>query len=201
MHAILGFAASDLLQTDPSLVTAAMAHRVKAIKAIKKTLGEVPKANTFEEGNALMATCFALTFQSVLLDDGMAEFMTFIRGVVIVAIQMYMKGASFLFHDFIGADQEENLKPFMERLPLINAEWSHQAVAAIKSLEPLCTGEVERGYYEMILQMAEKLLVNSFEGVSWSLTSPPFPALPFVSLPGQDGNRTEAKHGRARPEF
>lgn len=89
MHAILGLSASDLMvQEDPSLVTFAMTHRLKAIKAIKKALSETPKTNTFEEGNALMATCFALTFQSVLLDDGMAEYMTFCRGIVLVAIQM-----------------------------------------------------------------------------------------------------------------
>lgn len=53
MHAILGLAASDLMSQDPSLVTFAMSHRLKAIRAIKKTLSEVPKSNTFEEGNAL----------------------------------------------------------------------------------------------------------------------------------------------------
>jgi hypothetical protein len=164
MHAILGLAASDLMREDPSLLSAAMTHRLKAIKSIKKTLADVPKANTFEEGNALLATCFALTFQSVWLDDGMAEYMTFIRGVVIVAIQMYMKGAKFVFHDFLGDDQIEMLRPFMEQVPPINKNWSTPAVAAVRALEPLCTGDVERGYYELLLQMAEALLVNSFEG-------------------------------------
>jgi len=163
MHAILGLAASDLMQNDPSLVAAAMIHRVKAIKAIKKTLADVPKANTFEEGNALLATCFALTFQSVCLDDGMAEYMTFIRGVVIVAIQMYMKGAKFMFHDFLGDDQTEMLRPLMEQIPPINRSWSEAAVAAVLQLEPLCTGDVERAYYELLLQMANSLTVNSFE--------------------------------------
>ncbi|RYC60604.1 hypothetical protein CHU98_g5615 [Xylaria longipes] len=85
----LSLAASELMIQDPSLVTFAMAHRLKAIKAIKRTLTDVPKTNTFDEGNALLATCYALTFQSVMLDDGMAEFMIFCRGIVIVAIQMY----------------------------------------------------------------------------------------------------------------
>lgn len=53
MHAILGLAASDLMTQDPSLAQFAMAHRLKAIKAIKKTLGEAPRTDTFEEGNAL----------------------------------------------------------------------------------------------------------------------------------------------------
>ncbi|KAK8086989.1 hypothetical protein PG994_001963 [Apiospora phragmitis] len=102
MHAMLGLAASDLLGKDASLLPFAIAHRIKAIKAIKKTLNDVPKNNMFEEGNALVATCFALTFQSVLLDDGMTEFMTFCRGVVLVATQMYCKGAKFLFTNWVG---------------------------------------------------------------------------------------------------
>ena len=97
MHAILGYAASELICQDASLVAPAMAHRLKAIKAVKKSLAEAPKANTFEEGNALMATCFALTFQSVLLDDGMVEYMTFIRGIIIVAIQMCMSLRTLFF--------------------------------------------------------------------------------------------------------
>src|SRR3569833_3033390 len=164
MHAILGMAASDLMQHDTSLVAAAMAHRVKAIKAIKKTLTDVPKANTFEEGNALLATCYALTFQSVSLDDGMAEYMTFIRGIIIVAIQMFLKGARILFRDFIGDDQLELVKPHMEHLPLINPAWSDAATAAVRGLAPLCTGAVEHGYYELLLQIVESLSVSSFEG-------------------------------------
>jgi hypothetical protein len=164
MHAILGLAASDLMSQDPSLVTFAMTHRLKAIKAIKKTLTDVPKTNTFEEGNALMATCFALTFQSVLLDDGMAEFMTFCRGIVIVAIQMYCKGAKFVFHDFIGDDQVALLQPHMEKLPPIQRDWTDMAVAAIRNLEPLCQHQVETEYYALLLEMAEASYTSAFQG-------------------------------------
>ncbi|TPX11011.1 uncharacterized protein E0L32_008048 [Thyridium curvatum] len=158
MHAVLGLAASDLMQYDPSLVEAAMQHRLKAIRAIKKTLAGVPKASTFEEGNAMMATCFALTFQSVLLDDGMCEYMTFIRGVIIVAIQMYVKGCRFLFVNLMGDDQLSKLKPFLEEVAPMERSWGEGAVAAVRGLEPLCTGEVERAYYELLLGMAEALL-------------------------------------------
>jgi hypothetical protein len=164
MHAILGLAASDLTQKDPNLVAAAMHHRVKAIKAIKKTLADVPKGDSFEEGNAMMATCFALTFQSVLLDDGMAEYMTFIRGVVIVAIQMYLKGARLVFADFLGEKQQDALQPFMEPLPLIEQSWVTTAIAALNDLAPLCQQSVEKQYHERLLEMAKQLTVSSWAG-------------------------------------
>ncbi|KAK3946164.1 C6 zinc finger protein [Diplogelasinospora grovesii] len=167
MHAILGYSASELMQDEPDLVAPALAHRLKAIKAIKRTLSDVPRANSFEEGNALMATCFALTYQSVLLDDGMAEYMTFIRGIVIVAFQMYMKGAKFfLFGDFMGGKENDILAPHMEKVPLIDRRWVDGAVTALQNLHPLLEGEdgleVERKYYEMLLDMARQLYISSW---------------------------------------
>ncbi|KAI0406301.1 C6 zinc finger protein [Xylaria palmicola] len=163
MHAILGLAASDLMLHDPSLVTFAMAHRLKAIKAIKKTLTDVPKTNAFEEGNALLATCYALTFQSVMLDDGMAEFMTFCRGIVIVAIQMYCKGAKFIFSNFLGDDQLASLQPLMEAVPPIRKDWTDMAATSIAALEPLCKQQVEVEYYQLLTNIANSLYTSSFQ--------------------------------------
>ncbi|KAI1117540.1 C6 zinc finger protein [Nemania sp. NC0429] len=162
MHAILGLAASDLMVHDPSLVTFAMAHRLKAIKAIKKTLSDVPKADTFEEGNAMMATCYALMFQSVMLDDGMAEFMTFCRGIIIVAIQMYCKGAKFIFSNFIGDDQLAIIQPLLESLSPIPRDWTDVAVASIAALKPLCKQQVEIEYHQLITNIASALYNSSF---------------------------------------
>ena len=70
MHSILGLAASELIASDPSLAEAAMVHRLKSIQAIKRKLAASDSGITYAEGNALIATCFALTFQSVILEDG-----------------------------------------------------------------------------------------------------------------------------------
>ncbi|KAI0205509.1 hypothetical protein F4808DRAFT_236416 [Astrocystis sublimbata] len=162
MHAILGLAASDLMRNDPNLLTFAMAHRLKAIKAVKKTLTNVPKSDTFEEGNALLATCYALTFQSVMLDDGMAEFMTFCRGIVIVITQMYYKGAKFLFSNFLEDDVMTCLKPLLEDMALIRQEWTDMAVTSIAALAPLCKQQVELDYHQLITTVADSLRISSF---------------------------------------
>lgn len=197
MHAILGYSASDLLLTDASLLEPAMAHRLKAIKAIKRALSDVaassssasasassssspspcscsPRsaaaASSFDEeqGNALIATCFALTYQSVLLDDGMAEYMTFIRGIMIVAVQMYVRGERLLFGEFMGDDaREARLQPLMERVPLIDAGWAAAAEGAVARLGAVVDaegGRVERRYWELIGEMARLLRVSSWEG-------------------------------------
>ncbi|KAL2138816.1 hypothetical protein VTI28DRAFT_6199 [Corynascus sepedonium] len=198
MHAILGYSASELMaKRDPSLAEAAMSHRYKAIKAIKKSLSQTssssypsdktgsspssssssppPPGNSggsgadslFEEGNALIATCFALTYQSVLLEDGMVEYMTFIRGIIIVAIQMYIRGSMPLFGPYFGDRQQQALEPHMRDLPLIDAGWTARAVAAIEGLRPLVDGvegrEVERQYWERLENMAKMLSVSSWK--------------------------------------
>ncbi|KAI0843419.1 hypothetical protein F5Y06DRAFT_254907 [Hypoxylon sp. FL0890] len=163
MHAILGFAASDLMSQDPSLVTFAMMHRLKAIKAIKKTLNEAPKSDNFEEGNALVATCFVLTFQSAILDDGMVEFMTFCRGIVIVTMQMITKGSKFLFSNYQQSDPQNLLKPFIEAVPPIRHEWVAMAVSSVRALEPLLgSDDIATTTHGYILRMAEALYTSSF---------------------------------------
>lgn len=163
MHAILGLSASDLMaKGDPSLLAFAMAHRLKAIQYIKKALGNISETDTYEVGNTMMATCFALTFQSVLLDDGMAEFMTFCRGIVVVAIQMYCKQAKFMFFNFMGEEQATQLKPWIEAVPLIPTEWTDMAVQAIRGLRPLCFHDVEIEYWKLLVGMAEALYTSPF---------------------------------------
>ncbi|KAI5862331.1 hypothetical protein GGS23DRAFT_571901 [Durotheca rogersii] len=163
MHAILGLAASDLIKQDPNLLTFAMMHRLKAIKAIKKTLNEVPKTNTFEEGNALLATCFALMFQSVILEDGMPEFMTFCRGIALVALQMGYKGTRLLFRNFGDQDRLDMLRPHMEAVPLIRRDWVDAAAASVRALAPLCyAGPVEAEYHRLTLAITEAMYASSF---------------------------------------
>ncbi|EHK24409.1 uncharacterized protein TRIVIDRAFT_208477 [Trichoderma virens Gv29-8] len=164
MHAILGYAASELMHTDPNLAPVAMGHRIKAVKAIKKRLTDTSRIETtYEEANALVATCFALTFQSVSLEDGLAEYMTFIRGIVIVGMQMMFKSIKPLFSNLFESNQDEVLAPYMEGLPLIQRGWAEMAIESITNLLPLCTHQVEIEYHEQLMTISSQLLTNSFE--------------------------------------
>ncbi|KAI6778766.1 Sterol uptake control protein-like protein [Emericellopsis cladophorae] len=163
MHAILGLAASELTQTDSSFVAAAMSHRVKAIKSIKKRLADASKDTTSpEETNALLATCYALTFQSVSVDDGLVEYMTFIRGIVIVGMQMMFRKIQPIFSTLFEEAQDEILGPLMQGLPLIRKGWTDAAMEAISALRPLCVEPVEVEYQGKLLDIAQKLYTSSW---------------------------------------
>ncbi|KAG6360235.1 hypothetical protein INS49_011291 [Diaporthe citri] len=160
MHSILGLAASELIASDPSLAEAAMAHRLKSIQAIKRKLADSNQGITYAEGNALIATCFALTFQSVILEDGMTEYMAFIRGVIIVVIQMWKAGVNFMFKHLLEQDQKDLLKPHIDKVTLPDRmwEWKAGALASLAGIKNLCAGDdLKMKYLQMTEDMANGL--------------------------------------------
>lgn len=164
MHAILGFAASDLTRVDSSLMTAAMNHRIKAIRAIKKRLMEASRAETTsEEANAFVATYFALTLQSASLEDGLCEYMTFIRGIRAITDQMRKQGIKPLFKGLLDKNNELGT-PIPYEIPLLQGGWAGAAVEAIANLRPLCADPVEAEYSEHLMRVAQKLYSNSLHG-------------------------------------
>jgi len=88
---MLALSASELASSRTStqsqsseLTNTGLGHRVKAITALNTAISA--SIQSFEQGNAMLATCFILLFQSVLMDDGLIEYMSFIRGVIAVSI-------------------------------------------------------------------------------------------------------------------
>ena len=112
----------------------------------------------------MIATCFALTFQSVSLDDGLAEFMTFIRGIMIVGMQMAFRGIKPIFENLAEQDSDAVLMPIMESLPLIQKGWVDSALEAITNLKPLCLERLEIEYQSLLIGIVEKLYLNSWDG-------------------------------------
>ena len=60
-----------LSQHSSELIQSAMSHRILAIKFLNRALST--GLRIFEEGNAMLATCYILVFQSTLMDEGLAE--------------------------------------------------------------------------------------------------------------------------------
>ena len=79
MHSILALSASHLdAVSNSGVAEQAIQHRILAVKSLNKALSAPPK--TCCERDARMAAALALAFQSSHLQDGMAEFLTMVRG-------------------------------------------------------------------------------------------------------------------------
>src|ERR1700679_4357047 len=99
---MLALSASDLAQhtDDKDLTMTSISHRVKSIESLNKNV--TAGITCWEQGNAMIATCFALLFQSVLLKDGLAEYISFLRGIIAIGMQMGQRKMQFVFTTLWG---------------------------------------------------------------------------------------------------
>ncbi|KAH6661670.1 hypothetical protein EV126DRAFT_447479 [Verticillium dahliae] len=154
-------------ETGPLGPPQAMVHRTKAIRAMKKSIAGLPRRGlTHEQANALISACFALTFQSVLLEDGMPEYMAFIRGIVVVGMQMATRRIRPIFSNIMEEDASALMQPVMEKLAPLPRAWVDGAVAGIENLAPLCGApdSTATEYHARLLDMAVTLRRSSWEG-------------------------------------
>jgi len=102
MNAILALGASHLTRVSPDLdyTTEAIIHRGKAIQGLSKALAKTNR--TFGESDALLASCYALTFQASHMRDGMFDFITMIRGCALVTMKIMQERSATAFN--IGHD-------------------------------------------------------------------------------------------------
>jgi len=113
----------------------------------------------------MIATCFALLFQSVLVSDALGEYMWFFRGILAIAIQMGIKQYGFLFKNLLGNKQVELIDVALKALPLIDSDAATRACRSLEKMGPLCKTKVEMEFYRLLLSMARSLFTSSREGM------------------------------------
>jgi hypothetical protein len=168
MHAMLGLSASELtakLTPTYELACSAMKHRVVAIKALNQALSR--GIQTFEEGNAMLATCYVLLFQSVLLDDGLAEYVSFLRGCVLIAQTMGCKKMKFLFHSFLGMDGFKKMEPHLKDEPEVKPGPLNAARKSLDAFAPLCQKEYEKNFHTCLMKTSGALYTSSRNGTKF----------------------------------
>lgn len=164
---MLALSASDIAESNPSpasleLGCIAMSHRVKAIASLNEAIGK--PIQSMEQGNAMIATCFSLLFQSTLIDDGIVEYMTFVRGVLVVSMHMGQKNIGFLFEHMF--DQAEVIEDELTESPLIDPEHARRACRSLELFCPLVQNTREVEFYGHLLSAARALFTSSRDGTS-----------------------------------
>jgi hypothetical protein len=165
MHAMLALSAADIASNEPQpseLACLAIAHRVKAIRALNQALSK--GVQDFEEGNAMLATCYSLVFQSALMEDGLVEFMTFVRGVVLVAANMGARRMRFLFHSMLMPEQLQKMDPYLQGAPEISPQPINAAVKSLEAFGHLCVRESEKCFHALLVKVAQALYTSSRDG-------------------------------------
>lgn len=162
---MLALSASDIAESNPSpasseLECVAMSHRVKAIASLNEAIGK--PIGSVEQGNAMIATCFSLLFQSTLINDGLVEYMTFIRGVLVVSMHMGQRNIGFLFEHMF--DQGEVVASELTDSPLINPDHARGACRSLELICPLIQNPREKELFGYLLSAARACFTSSQAG-------------------------------------
>lgn len=165
LHAMLALAAADIARrsNDRHMNLIAISHRVKSIASLNKAIET--GVQSFVQANAMLATCFALLFQSVFIKDGLGEYMSFIRGTLAIGLKMGCSKMQFLFVKVFGDENMELIGPALKLAPLVPADVTRAACRSLEKIGFLCTKEMELRLYGRLLSMARNLVTSSQDGM------------------------------------
>ncbi|KAH8679342.1 hypothetical protein BGZ61DRAFT_457065 [Ilyonectria robusta] len=170
IHAMLGLAASHLsLGTNADYTSQALTHRVYAIGSLNQALN-TPCA-TKAEGDARFATMMALTFQASYMPEGMQEFLSMIRGCIVVSDTAMPYFTESVFHTFSPERHEQSVHELNQEPSHHgqNADIFKDALISSRALGPLCRGVLEvryLGIIERILKATQRSDVDAYIEVS-----------------------------------
>lgn len=161
MHAILGMAATHLqLVTGVPLGTTALQHRLLAIVGSSEALSRPQRTGV--DGDALLASCYLLAFQSSYMPDGMPEFFRTIRGCALLTMQLRADNlpmAFFLPHKHHFAVMQERLVD----LPVIEPELVGNARRSLKSLPRDSFDVWHTSFYDSLITTLDSLATSSLQ--------------------------------------
>ncbi|KAH8590977.1 hypothetical protein B0O99DRAFT_280640 [Bisporella sp. PMI_857] len=146
MHALLSLAASHLNKLSSSgLTAAAQSHRLSAIKGLNEVLEEPIKSP--EQGDAILATCYALLMQSWYMDDGLPAFLVLTRSCDAITQHVQsLKVGSLLAEENIDT-RIENMRTRLKTISDFNIECLRSALASLNALAPLCQQLFEKNFW------------------------------------------------------
>jgi hypothetical protein len=164
MHAILALSASHLeALTGAPLSSTAMHHRILAIKGSNEAMSQVNR--TGSDGDALLAACYLLTFQSIQMKEGIAEFFLFVRGCSLVSRQLKSEKLSMAFFLTEG-DHWSFMEERLKNLPTISPEILDGAEQSLSALPTLLKEPVHLKFFHALVRCIHGVKSSSLNGVS-----------------------------------
>ncbi|KAF2625349.1 hypothetical protein BU25DRAFT_412779 [Macroventuria anomochaeta] len=158
IHSILALAASHLdAVSNTSAAEQAIQHRILAVKSLNEALSVPPKSRS--EQDARMAAALALAFQSSHLQDGLAEFLTMVRGCNLIA-----SGETS-----VGSDSAFNVSPSSSITMAFSEDGHLQHMKTRIGTSPQynCVNHEDLDLAALSLRSIQYLNMSSFETTYW----------------------------------
>jgi len=163
MNAILALGASHLTRVVPGedYTTQAIVHRGHAIEGLNNALNKIDR--TYGESDAMLAACYALTFQASHMSDGMIDFITMIRGCALVTEKVKQEGSTTAFN--IERDQHLRImSPRLDELPEVDPEIVAGGIDCLTQIQPLLNTYSEHQFHTALLNVLFSLQQSPGQG-------------------------------------
>lgn len=159
MHAVLGMTASHLeLITGADLRAQAIYHRILAIKGSNEAICKVQW--TGSDGDALLASCYLLAFQSSYMIDGMQEFFQMVRGCSLLNDQLKNENPPMAFF-LTEKDHFEVMQERLLDLPTINTKLVESAEMSLAACVPMLDSSICWHFHQGLTETVEALKLSS----------------------------------------
>ena len=152
MHAVLCLGASHLqrLTPDDDHHTLAMVHRGHALAGLNQAIAKPHTVR--QEADAMLAACYALTFQASYMDDGLQDFITMVRGCALLVgkIQAEPVGTSFDLSPNLHID---TLEPHLSQLSKRESDLIDAGIEGLELVKPLIRTDPEERFHTALINV------------------------------------------------
>lgn len=162
MHAILSLGASHLSRvTGSDYRKESLIHRGHAIAGLNQALSKT--GLLYGEADAMIGACYALTFQASHMGDGLADFITMVRGCALTTGKVQHESSQTAFN--LHPDQHfDFMANRLENLPRVDPILLIEGCQALEEVKPFVVSEADQCFYQSILEVLEELQTSSKYG-------------------------------------
>ncbi|EXJ87686.1 hypothetical protein A1O1_04610 [Capronia coronata CBS 617.96] len=183
MHAILSLGASHLSRlTGVDYRRESLVHRGQAIAGLNQALSQWQTARRYGESDAMLAACYALTFQALYMGDGLADFVTMVRGCALTTEKIRHDNSPTAFN--LQPDYHlECMAPRLQQLPSVDPRLLEDAGRALDEIRPYMSDtddDNDRNDHDTELDFHDALV----DAVAGLQASPASGYLQFISIYG-----------------
>lgn len=156
MHSILCLGASHLSRITPNgaiYTPLAIAHRGRALKSLGEALAKSDQC-TRAELDLMLATTYALTFQSNYMEDGLVDFVVMVRGCAIITMRILnMYKGSEMFDSLTTEAIYTRVLPLLPLTTCCDGDMLDFCILTLEGIQPLLKSSSHRITYQAILNI------------------------------------------------
>ncbi|KAH0848333.1 C6 transcription factor [Fonsecaea pedrosoi] len=162
MHALLSLGASHLSRlTGVDYRRESLIHRGQAIAGLNHALSQT--ARSYGEADAMLASCYALTFQASYMSDGLSDFITMVRGCALTTEKIKQEHSPTAFN--LQPDWHfKYMAPRLQNLPAVDPLLLQDAYTALEGVRPFLTGGTEIDFHEALVDVITSLQASPASG-------------------------------------